>query len=88
MAENGGTSGAMVELEPSEVAVVVGEEGDSMTVRIVAARELPEDSEDIPPPHEIAIALAMRLLKDPGFHDDVLEWYYNQPEESGDDEAG
>ncbi len=71
-----------VDLEPSEVALVIGEEDGSMTVRVVPARELPEGASDVPEPYEIAVALAMRLLNDPDFHDDVLEWYESQEEES------
>lgn len=77
-----------IDLDPSEVALIVGEEDGSMTVRVVAAKELPEDSADTPEPHEIAIALAMRLLKDPEFHDEVLDWYYSQPDEDEEDEEG
>jgi hypothetical protein len=73
-----------IELEPSEVALVIGEEDGSMTVRVVPARELPEGAADVPEPYEIAVALAMRLLNDPDFHDDVLEWYESQ--EEGDEE--
>lgn len=76
-----------IDLDLSEVALIVGEEGGSMTVRVVAAEELPDDDADTPEPHEIAIALAMRLLKDPEFHDAVLDWYYAQPEDEDDDEA-
>lgn len=76
-----------IDLDPSEVALIVGEEGGSMTVRVVAAEELPDDAADTPEPHEIAIALAMRLLKDPEFHDAVLDWYYAQPDDEDDDEA-
>jgi hypothetical protein len=85
MAANGGSL-TTVELEPSEVAVVVGEDGDSMSVRVVAATDLPDGTDDVPAAHEIAIALAMRLLKDPDFHDEVLDWYYNQPDEDDDEE--
>lgn len=75
-----------IDLDPTEVALIVGEEDGSMTVRVVAAKELPDDAEDTPEPHEIAIALAMRLLKDPEFHDAVLDWYYSQPDEDDEDE--
>jgi hypothetical protein len=79
-----------IDLEPSEVALVIGEEEGSMTVRVVPARELPEGASDVPEPYEIAVALAMRLLNDPDFHDDVLEWYESQedeePEEPEEDE--
>lgn len=74
-----------IDLDPSEVALIVGEEDGSMTVRVVAAKELPENAADTPEPHEIAIALAMRLLKDPEFHDEVLDWYYSQPDEDDDE---
>jgi hypothetical protein len=74
-----------IDLEPSEVALVIGEEEGSMTVRVVPARELPEGATDVPEPYEIAVALAMRLLNDPDFHDDVLEWYESQ-EDADEDE--
>ena len=76
-----------VDLDPTEVALVIGEEDGSMTIRVVPARELDDDATDIPEPHEIAIALAMRLLKDPEFHDQVLDWYDAQdPEDEDEDE--
>jgi len=75
-----------IDLEPSEVALVIGEEEGSMTVRVVPARELPEGVTEVPEPYEIAVALAMRLLNDPDFHDDVLEWYESQEEEGEDEE--
>ena len=34
---------------------------------------------------EIVLALAMRLLKDPEFHDEVLEWYYAQEDDEEDE---
>ena len=77
-----------VDLDPSEVALVIGEEDGSMTIRVVAATELEDGTTDVPEPHEIAIALAMRLLKDPEFHDQVLDWYDNQDEEDEDEEDG
>lgn len=77
---------AIVELDPTEVALVIGEEDGSMTIRVVPARELDDDATDIPEPHEIAIALAMRLLKDPEFHDQVLDWYDAQDPEDDEEE--
>ncbi len=75
-----------VDLEPSEVALVIGEEDGSMTVRVVPARELPEGATEVPEPYEIAVALAMRLLNDPDFHDDVLEWYESQEDEDEEED--
>lgn len=76
-----------VELDATEVALIIGEEDGSMSVRVVAGVEMPDDAEELPAAPEIVLALAMRLLKDPDFHDEVLEWYYNQPDED-EDEAG
>ena len=76
-----------IDLDPTEVALVIGEEDGSMTIRVVAATELEDGTTEVPEPHEIAIALAMRLLKDPEFHDQVLDWYDSQDEED-EDEGG
>jgi hypothetical protein len=40
-----------------------------------------------PAAQEIVLALAMRLLKDPDFHDDVLDWYYDHLDDD-DEEDG
>ena len=37
-------------------------------------------------PYGIAVALAMRLLNDPDFHDDVMEWYESQEDDEDEDE--
>ena len=75
-----------VDLDANEVALIVGEEDGSMTVRVVPATELQDGATEIPEPYEIAVALAMRLLNDPDFHDDVLEWYESQDDETEEDE--
>ena len=75
-----------VDLDANEVALIIGEEDGSMTVRVVPATELDEGAAEIPEPYEIAVALAMRLLNDPDFHDDVLEWYESQDDEDAADE--
>jgi hypothetical protein len=68
-------------LEPQEVALVVGEEGGEMTIRVQAGSGVPEEAEDLPAAAELVLALAMRLLKDPEFHDEVVDWYYSQDDE-------
>lgn len=75
-----------IDLDPTEVALIIGEEEGSMTIRVVPARELADGTTDVPEPHEIAIALAMRLLNDPDFHDSVLEWYESQDDEEEDED--
>ena len=76
-----------IDLDPTEVALIIGEEDGSMTIRVVPARELEDGTAEVPEPHEIAIALAMRLLNDPEFHDSVLEWYEGHDEDELDDEG-
>ena len=50
-------------------------------MRIVAGSDVPDDTAEMPAAPEIVLALAMRLLKDPEFHDEVLDWYYDQQED-------
>ncbi len=82
MAAVGTTS---ITLEENEVALVIGEEDGAMSVRVVSATEVADDAEEIGAAPEIVLALAMRLLKDPEFHDEVLEWYYGQEDEDEDE---
>ncbi|CAH2600197.1 Translation initiation factor 2B epsilon subunit [Rhodovastum atsumiense] len=80
------TETTAVELDPGEVALVVGEESGSMSVRVVAASDVDTDATDLSAAPEIVLALAMRLLKDPDFHDEVLDWYYEHQDEDDDEE--
>jgi hypothetical protein len=81
-------SGTQVDLEKSEVALIIGEEEGSMSVRVVAGSEVPEDATEMPAAPEIVLALATRLLKDPDFHDEVLDWYYEHQDEEEEEEEG
>lgn len=74
-----------ITLEANEVALIIGEEDGAMSVRVVSATEVPEESEELGAAPEIVLALAMRLLKDPEFHDEVLEWYYAQDDDDEDE---
>jgi len=76
---------ATVELEASEFALIVGEEDGEMSVRVVGGSDIDENVEEMPAAPEIVLALAMRLLKDPEFHDDVLDWYYEHQDDMDDD---
>ena len=76
-----------VDLDRSEVALIIGEDEESgMSVRVVAGSEVPEGATELPAAPEIVLALAMRLLKDPDFHDDVLDWYYEHQDDDDDEE--
>jgi len=72
-------------LEPNEIALILGEEDGSMTVRVVAGADVADDAEEIPAAHELVLALAMRLLRDPAFHDEMLDWYDAHQDELDDD---
>ena len=76
----------VVDLEKNEVALIIGEEDGAMSVRVVAAGDAPEAGGDLSAAPEIVLALAMRLLKDPDFHDDVLDWYYEHQDDPEEDE--
>jgi hypothetical protein len=75
-----------IELDASEFALVVGEEDGEMSVRVVGGSDISDDAPEMPAPAEIVLALAMRLLRDPDFHDEVLDWYYDHQDEIDDDE--
>ncbi len=76
-----------VDLDRSEVALIIGEDEDNgMSVRVVAGSEMPEGASELPAAPEIVLALAMRLLKDPDCHDDVLDWYYEHQDEDEEEE--
>jgi hypothetical protein len=75
-----------VDLDKSEVALIIGEEDGAMSVRVQAGADAAEGAAELPAAQEIVLALAMRLLKDPDFHDDVLDWYYDHLDD--DDEDG
>jgi hypothetical protein len=75
-----------VDLDKTEVALIIGEEDGAMSVRVQAGAEVPEGAPELPAAQEIVLALAMRLLKDPDFHDEVLDWYYDHLDDDDEDE--
>ncbi len=75
-----------MELEPDEVALIIGEDDGQMSVRIIAGVDVPTEGTDLPAAPEIVLALAMRLMKDPDFHDDVLDWYYEHQDDADEEE--
>lgn len=76
-----------IELESNEFALIVGEEDGEMSVRVVGGAELDDNADELPAPAEIILALAMRLLRDPEFHDEAVDWYYDHQDEIGDEEG-
>ncbi len=68
-----------VELEEGEYALVIGQDGNRMSVRIEGSHI--EEEGDLPVPVVLVMALAQRLLNDPDFHDEMLEWYEDHDEE-------
>ncbi len=76
----------VAELESGECALIVGEDGGAITVRVVASSDVPTEGTDLAAAPEIVLALAKRLLKDPDFQDDVLDWYYDHQDEADSDE--
>ena len=75
-----------VDLDETEVALIIGEEDGSLVVRVVAGNDKLAEMAEMPAAPEIVMALAKRLLEDPDFHDDVLDWYYEHLDEDEEDE--
>ena len=86
MAAGNKTETTTVDLDSTEVALVIGEEDGAMSVRVVTGADVQPDATEMPAAPEIVLALAMRLLKDPDFHDDVLDWYYEHQDDEDEDE--
>ncbi len=81
-----GNEATVVELDSDEVALIIGEDDGSMSVRVIASGDMPTEGTDMPAAPEIVVALAARLLKDPDFHDDVLDWFYAHQDEADEEE--
>jgi hypothetical protein len=82
------TEPTTVDLDPGEVALVVSEDDGALAVRVVAAADVDTEGDELEGAPEIVVALAMRLLKDPDFRDDVLDWYYEHRHDADEaDEA-
>ncbi len=76
-----------LDLEPGEFALVIGQQGEHMSVRIASATDIPDDAPELPVPALLVAALARRLLEDADFHDEMLDWYdAHADEEEEEDE--
>ena len=70
------TEPTTVDLDSGEVALIVGEDNGTMSVRVVAAADVETDAADQAAAPEIVLALAMRLLTQegpPAWHPAPLE---------------
>lgn len=84
-------TGTTIALEEGEYALVIGQEGERMSVRTEGAELFgDEGGGELPVPAALVAALAARLLHDPEFHDEVLEWFgqHLADEADEDDTAG
>ncbi len=80
-------AGTTIALEEGEYALIIGQDGDRMSVRTEGAALPDDDDAELPVPAALAAALAARLVNDPDFHDDVLEWVGEHlSDEDGDEE--
>ena len=76
-----------IALEEGEYALIIGQDGERMSVRTEGAALPDGDDAELPVPAALVAALATRLVNDPDFHDDVLEWVEEHlAEEDGDEE--
>jgi hypothetical protein len=78
-------SQSSIALDPGEFALIVGEEDGAMTVRVESSMP-PKENEELPEAAQLVVALAQRLLKDPEFHETMLDWFDAQPDEDEDGE--
>ena len=56
------------------------------SVRIASATEIDDEAPELPVPALLVAALAKRLLDDPDFHDEMLDWYDENTSEDEEDE--
>lgn len=70
-----------ITLGEGEYALIIGQENGRMSVRVDGPQALADEAEDLPIPAVLAAALAERLLQDPEFHDEMLEWFEEQLED-------
>ena len=76
-----------VALEEGEYALVVGQDGERMSVRTEGAELEGDSAMDLPIPAALVAALAERLLHDPEFHDEILEWFAEHLDAEDDEGA-
>lgn len=83
-----GKTATTIALEEGEYALVIGQDGTRMSVRIEGAEDVGDEAEDLPVPAVLVAALAERLLEDPEFHDEMLDWYEEHVNEADDEDTG
>lgn len=80
-------AGTTIVLEEGEYALIIGQDGSHMSVRTEGADLAGNGAAELPVPAALVAALAERLLTDPEFHDDVLEWFEAHLDDEGEAEA-
>ncbi len=76
-----------IALEEGEYALIIGQDAERMSVRIEGTDLLGDEAAALPIPAALVAALAERLLNDPDFHAEVLEWCQEHLAEADDDDG-
>jgi hypothetical protein len=81
----------IITLEPGEVAIVLGQDGDQLTRQLFASPEidaaLDDNEADIPFNYFLASAFLMRLEQDEPFGHELADWYDDQLQSEAEDAA-
>ena len=81
-------TGTTIALAEGEYALIIGQEDERISVRTEGAA-LPEgDDVELPIPAAVVAALAERLVQDPDFHDEILEWVEEHLDLDDEDDTG
>lgn len=76
-----------ITLGEGEYALIIGQDGGRMAVRVDGQQPLADETGELPIPAVLAAALAERLLQDPDFHDEMLEWFEEQLESEDEEDS-
>jgi hypothetical protein len=82
------TAGTTIALDAGEYALVIGQDGERMSVRTEGPEPPVDENGELPVPAALVVALAERLLSDPDFHDEMLEWLEAHADDETDEDEG
>jgi len=80
-------AGTTIALGEGEYALIIGQDAERMSVRIEGTDLLGDEAAALPVAAALVAALAERLLNDPDFPDEVLEWCQEHLAEADDDDG-